>query len=75
MDGAAIYRRKAEIGLLLLKNRFPNSGYPLCLQRCKGTAPRPSGTRQQQQQYYNVKKNILNNLKILPFRGSIRSKE
>ena len=51
MDGAAIYRREAEIGLLLLKNRPPNSGvtYPLCLKPCTGLGL-PSVTRQQQQQ-------------------------
>ena len=49
MDGAAIYRREEEIGLLLLKNRPPNSGvtYPLCFKPSTGLGL-PSGTRQQQ---------------------------
>ena len=51
MDGAAIYHREAEIGLLLLKNTPPISGmtYPLCFKPHTGLGL-PSGTRQQQQQ-------------------------
>ena len=52
MNGAVIYRKEAEIGLLLLKNRPPNSGvtYILCLKPCTMLGL-PSGTRQQQQLY------------------------
>ena len=51
MNCAAIYLREAEIGLLLMKNRPPNSGitYTLCFKPCKAFG-HPSGTRQQQQQ-------------------------
>ena len=49
MDGAAICRREAEIGLLLLINRPANSGvtYLLCLKPCTGPSL-PSDTSQQQ---------------------------
>ena len=48
MDGAVIYRKEAEIGLLLLKNRPPNSGvtYSFCLKSCTGLGL-SSGMRQQ----------------------------
>ena len=50
MNGAAIYRREVEIGLLLLKNRPHNSGvtYLPCLKPYPGLGF-PSGTSQQQQ--------------------------
>ena len=50
MDGSAIYRREAEIGLLLLKNRPLNSWvtFLLCFKPYTGLGF-PSGTRQQQQ--------------------------
>ena len=55
MDGAAIYHCKAEIGLLLLKNRPPYSGvmYLLCPKPYMGLGL-PSGTRQLQQQLQAV---------------------
>ena len=48
MDGAAIYRKEAEIGFLILKNRATYSGVtsPLCLKPFTGLGL-PNGTRQQ----------------------------
>ena len=50
-------RREAEIGLLLMKHRPPNSGatYTFSLKPCTGLGL-PSGTRQQQVLVIHIKK-------------------
>ena len=56
MDDAAIYHREAEIRLLLLKNRPPNSGvtYRLCLKPYMGLGL-PNGSHHQQQTEVQLK--------------------
>ena len=65
MDGDAIYRREAEIELLLLKNRPFYSGvtYTLGLKTLTGLGL-PSGPRQHHQQQQSIHKCLMICLKL-----------